>query len=143
MTRIIAKPIYTAHVSATGGRAGRATSSDGILDLELSRPGDGKATNPEQLLAAGWSACFQSAMAATFRREIDTSASLVTVDVTLGNEEDGSYALAAVIQVAIPDLPLERVQELADITHTVCPYSKATAGNIEVTVRAVPVASGS
>lgn len=137
MSHIIAKEIYTTEVTTTGGRAGRAQSDDGLLDLALARPGSGRATNPEQLLAAGWSACFQSALQFVANgKGVDASASVVKAQITLGTEADGGFALKAELAVAIPNLPLETVRALADDAHQVCPYSKATRGNIEVEISA-------
>ncbi len=134
---IIEKILYTGTVTATGGRAGHASSDDGLLDIDLARPGSGLATNPEQLLAAGWSACFQGALAFVGREAgIDTSKSLVTAQVTLGNDGGGGFALSAKIAVMIPEADLDVVQGLADAAHKVCPYSRATRGNIAVLVTA-------
>ncbi|CAN5325814.1 organic hydroperoxide resistance protein [soil metagenome] len=139
MPMIITKPLYTAEVSTTGGREGHAKSSDGVLDLALTKPGAGKGTNPEQLMAAGWSACYQSAVQAIAKRDgLDASKSVVTVKVTLGNDETGSYGLKAEINLSVPGLALEQVQTLAKTADEMCPYSKATRGNIEVAVNAVP-----
>jgi osmotically inducible protein OsmC len=139
MTDIIETPIYTADVTVEGGRGGRAVSSDGLIDLPLARPGQGGATNPEQLLAAGWGACFQSALAVAAKGTgIVASGGVVKVSVTLGAKSDGVYALSADIQVHLPKASLEDAQQLVEKTHTVCPYSRATAGNIAVTLSAVP-----
>ncbi len=134
----IAKTMYTTEVTTTGGRSGRSTSDDGLLDVPLARPGSGRATNPEQLLGAGWSACFQSALQhIAAKQKVDVSASMVKARVTIGTEEDGGFALQVALAVTIPGLTLDAVQVLADQAHEVCPYSKATRGNIEVEVRAV------
>lgn len=139
MTDIIEKPIYTADVTVKGGRAGHAVSSDGLIDLDLARPGEAHATNPEQLLAAGWGACFQAALAVASRGTgIKVTDSVVKVRITLGAKADGVYALAAEILVHLPYATLAEAQEIADKTHTICPYSRATAGNIEATVSVVP-----
>lgn len=132
-------PQYTATVTSTGGREGHAVSDDGILDVHLRRPklqGTPEGTNPEQLFAAAWAACFQGALIATTRgTDIDVSQSTVTAHVSMGPAQDGSgHALAGKIEVAIPGLPLEQVQELANAAHARCPYSRATQGNIEVEV---------
>lgn len=135
MTIEIVKELYTGTVETTGGRAGRAVSPDGQLDLTMSRPGTGKGANPELLLAAGWSACFQSALAHVARgRGVDVTDSVVTAHVTLGNDADGGFALKATLEVAIPGLDTATVEALAAETHSVCPYSRATRGNIDVTV---------
>jgi Ohr subfamily peroxiredoxin len=136
---ITTDPKYTASVTATGGREGHAVSDDGVLDVQLRRPklqGTNDGTNPEQLFAAAWAACFQGALiAATRGTEVDVSQSTVTVHVAMGPVEGGAgYGLAGRIEVAIPGLPLAQVQELADTAHAGCPYSRATQGNIAVEV---------
>jgi len=134
----IAKVLYTTEVTTTGGRSGRSTSDDGLLDVPLARPGTGRATNPEQLLGAGWSACFQSALQLIgARNKVDVAASVVKATVMIGAEEDGGFALKVALKVIIPGLALDEAQSLADQAHLVCPYSKATRGNIAVDVLAV------
>jgi osmotically inducible protein OsmC len=132
------KPLYTARATATGGRAGHAVSDDGILDVDLRPPremgGPGGATNPEQLFAAGYAACFQSALGVVGRREhVDTSNSLVEAEVSLGTIDRG-YGLAVALRVAIPGSDPAQVRALAEAAHQLCPYSNATRGNIEVTL---------
>lgn len=126
-------PVYTANVSVTGGREGHAISDDGRLDLSLARPGaSGAGTNPEQLFAAGYAACFQSAMGSVARQKgIDISKSVIDSSVSLYRGE-GSFYLGVTMKVTVPGLPLEQVQELVDAAHHVCPYSNATRGNIDV-----------
>ena len=141
MTQTPTKIVYTASATTTGGRQGRAVSSDGILDLELTAPketgGPGTGTNPEQLFAAGYSACFNSALMGVARKaKVDASAAQVTANIGFGPEGD-SYAITAELQVSVPGLPVEQVQQLAEAAHQICPYSKATRGNVPVTVRAV------
>jgi Ohr subfamily peroxiredoxin len=141
VTTQLTKPLYTARATATGGRAGHAVSDDGILDLDLRPPqemgGPGGATNPEQLFAAGYAACFQSALAVVGRRAgTDTSASTVEADVTIGTIPGGGYGLAVALRVIIPGADPAKVRELAEAAHQVCPYSNATRGNIEVTLQA-------
>lgn len=141
MTIAKINPIYSTTVKVTGGRQGTAVSDDGILDLKLSSPGAKTAepaTNPEQLFAAGYAACYQSAlMGAAQRANIDASASVVNADVSLGKEEGtGAFGLAVTLTVTIPGLDQVKVQELADAAHQVCPYSRATRGNIAVTILA-------
>lgn len=133
------EPRYTATVTSTGGREGHAVSDDGVLDVQLRRPklqGTNEGTNPEQLFAAAWAACFQGALnAATRGTDIDVSQSTVTVHVSMGPVADGvGYGLASKIEVAIPGLPQAQVQELAETAHAGCPYSRATQGNIAVEV---------
>ena len=131
-------PVYTATVTVTGGREGRAVSEDGQLDVPLARPGATRnrpGTNPEQLFAAGYAACFQSALMGEARRVgVDASGSTVDAAVSLGRESSGAFGLAVTLTVRIPGLDRERVQALADAAHQVCPYSRATRGNIDVRV---------
>lgn len=129
---------YTAVATAHGARAGRVRSDGGRLDLGLSPPvefgGDGVGTNPEELFAAGYSACFQSALAvAGAKREIDTSRSEVTARVSLTPPD---MTLGVVLEVTIPGVDDETAMRLTRSAHRVCPYSRATAGNIEVELRA-------
>ena len=147
MTTALIKTLYTARATAHGGRSGHAVSSDGILDVKLQPPKemggpsggteedqDG-GTNPEQLFAAGYAACFQSALAVVGRRAgVDTSASLVEADVSIGTIPGGGYGLAVVLKVAIPGVERDTVKSLTDAAHKVCPYSNATRGNIDVTL---------
>jgi lipoyl-dependent peroxiredoxin len=141
VTTQLTKSLYTARATATGGRAGHAVSDDGILDVALQPPkemgGPGGATNPEQLFAAGYAACFQSALGVIGRREkVDTSESTVEADVSIGTIPGGGYGLAVAIRVAIPGVDAERTKALAEAAHQVCPYSNATRGNIDVTLEA-------
>jgi Ohr subfamily peroxiredoxin len=137
----LTKRLYTARATATGGRAGHAVSDDGILDVNLQPPkemgGPGGATNPEQLFAAGYAACFQSALGAVGRRQgVNTEDSLVEADVTIGPIANGAYGLAVALKVSIPGVDPDTVQSLTEAAHQVCPYSNATRGNIEVTLEA-------
>jgi Ohr subfamily peroxiredoxin len=139
VTTPLTKPLYTARATATGGREGHAVSDDGILDLDLRPPkemgGPGGATNPEQLFAAGYAACFQSALGVVGRRQgVDTSESTVEADVTIGTIGGGGYGLAVALRVAIPGVELAKVLALTEAAHQVCPYSNATRGNIDVTL---------
>lgn len=133
------KIVYTARATSTGGRKqGHAVSDDGVLDIELAPPkelgGPGDKTNPEQLFAAGYATCFTGALGlAGKKRGVDTSAAQVTAEVGFGPEGE-SYGLTVSITVEVPGLDAVTVQELADAAHEVCPYSKATRGNIPVTV---------
>lgn len=133
----IVSSIYTA-IATASGRDGRAVTSDGKLDVRLARPvemgGDGAGTNPEQLFAAGYSACFASALALVAgRRRIDTSDAAVTAEVGLGPNGSGGFALSVTLRVELPDtIPAEVGRELVDAAHEVCPYSNATRGNIPV-----------
>lgn len=133
-------PKYVTTVSVTGGREGHAVSDDGVLDVQLRRPkvnGVSAGTNPEQLFAAAWGGCYQSALFAVARGTgDDVSASTVIVEIAQGVDADGGYGLAAKINVDIPGLERAHAQELADAAHAMCPYSKATRGNIDVEVTA-------
>lgn len=130
--------IYTAHATATGGRNGHVKSSDGVLDLEVRIPkemgGSGGAyTNPEQLFAAGYAACFDSALNLVIRtQKVTAGTTAVTAEVSIGKNNNGGYGLSVKLQVAIPDVAPELAQELIAKAHQVCPYSNATRGNIEV-----------
>ena len=133
------KVIYTAITHASGGREGAARSLDGRLDVKLDRPGaPGAGTNPEQLFAAGWSACFISAMEVAARaRNLTLPADRAVdaeVDLCL---EDGAYFLQARLDVSLPGMDHAAAQALVAVGHEICPYSKATRGNIDVTVRLV------
>ncbi len=133
---------YATTVTVTGGREGHAVSDDGVLDVQLRRPklnGVSEGTNPEQLFAAAWGGCFQSALMAVARQSgDDVSGSTVTVEVVQGPDSQGGYGLAATITVDIPGMEQEKAQELANAAHAMCPYSKATRGNIDVEVMARP-----
>ncbi|WP_133273555.1 organic hydroperoxide resistance protein [Hymenobacter radiodurans] len=130
--------LYTAKAKATGGRDGRAISSDNVIDLALTTPkelgGLGKqgATNPEQLFAAGYAACFDSALNLVARFEKQTIVgSSVAADVSLGHEGD-KYDIAVDLHVNIPGLEQAQAEDLVAKAHQICPYSRATRGNIEV-----------
>ena len=135
------KPMYATTVTVTGGREGHAVSDDGVLDVQLRRPkinGVSEGTNPEQLFAAAWGGCYQSALMAVARRSgDDASDSTVKVEVAQGPDSDGEFGLAARITVEIPSVDREKAQQLADAAHGLCPYSRATRGNIDVEVMAV------
>jgi lipoyl-dependent peroxiredoxin len=132
--------LYTARVHTIGGRdPGVARSSDGYLDVRLATPGGaGRGTNPEQLLAAGWSACFQSAMglAARERRIALPADAAIDAEVDL-NLADGGYFLRARLSVSLPGIDREVAQALIDEAHAICPYSKAMRGNIDVAISLV------
>jgi osmotically inducible protein OsmC len=136
------KPLYTAEASVHGGRDGHGRSSDGVLDLDIRPPtelgGPGGGTNPEQLFALGYAACFQNAMSIVARRmKTDTSASEITGRVTLGTIEGGAFGIAVELDVHIPDVDEETARKVVDAAHEVCPYSNATRGNVEVTLKVV------
>jgi lipoyl-dependent peroxiredoxin len=137
----LVETIYTTTATVEGGRRGRARSDDGALDVALVPPGDeeaaGTGTNPEQLFAAGYGACFQSALALVGERDgVDTSASRVDATVSLGRDADERYGLAVTLRVTIPGVDVETARRLVETTHQVCPYSRATRGNIDVTLEA-------
>jgi len=128
------KVLYTARVHTTGGRTGMSRSSDGRLDVRLSRPGNpGTGTNPEQLFAAGWSACFESAMEFVARKmKIALPADrAIDAEIDLG-PEGGAFSVAARLYVSLPGMEGATAQRLVEATHQVCPYSRATQGNIAV-----------
>lgn len=130
------KTLYTANVHVTGGRDGAARSSDGRLDLKLSTPGGpGQGSNPEQLFAAGWSACFQGAMAIAAKSQgIALPADLsIDAEVELRHGADG-FTLAARLNVHVPGLDPEAARQIIEIAHETCPYSKAIKGNIDAVV---------
>jgi Ohr subfamily peroxiredoxin len=131
------KLLYTARTRTTGGRQdGMSRSSDGRLDVRLSPPGSaGIGTNPEQLFAAGWSACFKGAMeiAARKRKIVLPSKSAIDAEIDLVLDE-GAYALRARLGVSLPGLDRDVARDLVDEAHQTCPYSKAVRGNIDVTV---------
>jgi lipoyl-dependent peroxiredoxin len=133
------KLLYTAKVRTTGGREGASRSSDGRLDIRLSTPGGpGSGTNPEQLFAAGWSACFEGAMAIAARKmNVKLPAELaIDAEVDL-NVADDAYFLRARLNVSLPNLDREVARAVVDAAHQTCPYSKATRGNIEVAINLV------
>jgi osmotically inducible protein OsmC len=136
------KPLYTAEASVKGGRDGHGRSSDGFLDLDIRPPaelgGTGAGTNPEQLFALGYAACFQSAMGVVARRmKVDTGDSEITGRVTLGTMEGGAFNIAVELDVHIPGVDEETAHKVVEAAHEVCPYSNATRGNIEVTLKIV------
>ena len=134
------KVLYTATATATAGREGRAKSDDGVLDVALAVPkglgGAGASgTNPEQLFAAGYSACFGSAVLHIARHQKITSGPVsVTANVSIG-PVGASFGLAVELVVSIPELPREQATALVEAAHQVCPYSNATRGNIRVDIR--------
>jgi len=133
------KVLYTAKVHTTGGREGTSRSSDGRLDIKLSSPGtEGSGTNPEQLFAAGWSACFEGAMglAARKMKVALPAGTAIDAEVDLGTNAAG-YKLQARLNISLPGLDREIAQAIVDAAHATCPYSKATRGNIDVTINLV------
>ena len=132
--------LYTAEASAIGGRAGHARTDDGRLDVDLDVPTElggtgGPGTNPEQLFAAGWAACFQSALTRiAFGRKLDLTGSRVRARVGIGPLESGGLGLAAELDLDAPRVGRDQAAELMRRAHEDCPYSRATRGNIEVTL---------
>jgi osmotically inducible protein OsmC len=129
--------LYTAVATATHGRDGRAVSSDGRVDLKLAPPvelgGNGEGTNPEQLFAAGYAACFGSALGLVGRAaKVNVSDAAVTAEVGIGKQGEG-FALKVTLRIELPDTVDEATgRKLVEQAHQVCPYSNATRGNIEV-----------
>jgi len=141
MITALVKPLYTAEATAVGGREGHVHSSDGQLDIDLRPPvemgGPGGASNPEELFAAGYAACFQSALGVVARRsKVSIDGSTVTAKVTIGTIGGGGFGLAVALEAHIPGVAEDVVQTLMDGAHAVCPYSNATRGNIEVVLAA-------
>jgi lipoyl-dependent peroxiredoxin len=133
------KVLYTAKTRTTGGRDGAAHSNDGRLDVKLSSPGTpGTGTNPEQLFAAGWSACFLSSIrlvAGKMKVRLPADAA-IDAEVDLGSA-DGVYGLAARLNISLPGMERQAAQALVDAADQVCTYSRATRGNIDVTISLV------
>jgi lipoyl-dependent peroxiredoxin len=140
MTMKLDKVLYTAHATSTGGREGTSKSSDGVLDLKLTTPkemgGNGAVgTNPEQLFAAGYSACFIGAMKfVAMQKKISLPADTsINADVGIGPIPAG-FGIQVTLNVTIPGMEKAAAQEIVQAAHGVCPYSNATRGNIEVTL---------
>lgn len=137
------KIIYQTSATATGGRNGHVRSNDGILDLEVRIPkemgGAGGQTNPEQLFAAGYAACFDSALNLVIRQEKVAVVGHTEVrgTVGIGQNEAGGFQLSVKLEVSIPGIDQEKAKELVDKAHLVCPYSNATRGNIDVELKVV------
>ena len=133
------KVLYTAKVHTTGGREGASRSSDGRLDIKLSTPGTADSgTNPEQLFAAGWSACFEGAMGLAARKMKITLPADLAIDAEVDlNLAGGAYFLRARLNVSLPGLDREAARALVDAAHQTCPYSKATRDNIDVEINLV------
>jgi Ohr subfamily peroxiredoxin len=134
------KVVYTARTHTVGGREnGASRSSDGRLDVKLSVPGSARiGTNPEQLFAAGWSACFESAIELAARKRKITLPGDLAIDAEVDlHLADGGYHLGARLNVSLPGIEREVAQALLDEADQVCPYSKATRGNIDVVINLV------
>lgn len=134
------KTLYTTAATTVGGRAGKASTNDGKVILDLSVPkelgGDGAAgTNPEQLFALGYSACYGSALQhVATEQKIELGEFTVTAEVSIGKSDEGDFELGVVLDVYIPGIELEAGEELIKDAHEVCPYSRATEDNIDVTL---------
>ncbi|WP_373709515.1 organic hydroperoxide resistance protein [Kaistella sp.] len=132
------KILYTTSVTAKGGRDGHVKSENGILELDVRTPkalggGSDDFTNPEMLFAAGYSACFDSALNLVIKRsKMETGETTVTAKVSIGQLENGGFGLAVELDVNVPGVSLEEAQSLVEQAHQVCPYSNATRNNIEV-----------
>jgi Ohr subfamily peroxiredoxin len=136
------KILYTAEAVSTGdGRNGHVASSDGRIDLDLAMPpalgGSGEGSNPEELFAAGYAACFHSALRLIARRaKANVDGTSVTAQVGIG-PEGGAFGLAVTLAVSLPHVEAAQAQELVEAAHQVCPYSRATRGNISVDLQVV------
>ena len=134
------KVMYTAEATAVGGREGRVRSTDGALDLDLAIPTalggpGGVATNPEQLFAAGYAACFENAVRLAARRmKLPVGQASVTAQVGIGPDGSGGFQLSVELHVRLPDLEGEQAEQVAAAAHRVCPYSNAVRGNVDVQV---------
>lgn len=143
--------LYTARATALGGRDGTVRSDDGLLDLQLAYPvglgGPGGKTNPEQLFAAGYAACFLNAVKRIAgERKIGIGRATTTAAVGIGRLETGRFALEVALDVDLPSTPAETAKSLVEAAHQICPYSNATRGNIDVRINVTaagePVAIG-
>lgn len=132
------KTLYTTKVTATGGRNGHVKSHNGVLDLDVKMPkalggANDDFANPEMLFAAGYSACFDSALNRVISlSKVQTGETTVTAEVSIGQIENGGFGLAVQLDVNIPGVSLEEAQSLTEKAHQICPYSNATRNNIEV-----------
>ena len=134
------KTLYTAEATATGGRNGHVKSNNDVLDLQIRMPkamggANDDYTNPEQLFAAGYAACFDSALNLVIRQaKVKTGETAVTAKVSIGQIDGGGFGLAVTLAVNVPDVSLEQAKDLAEKAHKICPYSNATRDNIEVNI---------
>ncbi|WP_294200870.1 MULTISPECIES: organic hydroperoxide resistance protein [Chryseobacterium] len=132
------KTLYTTKVTATGGRNGKVKSENGVLDLEVKMPkalggATDDFTNPEMLFAAGYAACFDSALNRIISlSKIKTGETTVTAEVSIGQIDNGGFGLAVQLDVNIPEVSIEEARSLTEKAHEICPYSNATRNNIEV-----------
>lgn len=132
------KTLYSSKATTVGGRSGHSRSEDGTLDFDLTSPGSGKpGTNPEQLFAAGYSGCFGSAVDLVCKMEkVSPGEVKITADVSLNQDDQGGYFLGVTLNADLPGLDQATAEKIVAKAHTVCPYSKATRGNIEVKLTA-------
>ena len=139
----VAKIVYRASAEATGGRDGRAVSSDGILDVKLTAPKElggagGEGTNPEQLFAAGYSACFIGAMTFVAGRDKLTMPKETSIEGEVGiGEIPGGFGIEVELKISLPGMDDAQAEQLISEAHKVCPYSNATRGNVDVTLTRV------
>ncbi|OBZ16126.1 Ohr subfamily peroxiredoxin [Bacillus sp. FJAT-27264] len=139
----IEKKLYTATVMVEGGREGKAVSSDGILDIDLKVPKEmggpgGDGTNPEQLFAAGFAACFEGALGVVLRKHrIKSEGIKITSNVTIGKDANDGFVLSVNMDIAIKGVETSIAQQIVEEAHDVCPYARATRGNIEVITNVV------
>jgi Ohr subfamily peroxiredoxin len=142
----IEKALYTAHATSTGGRVGTTESSDGVVKMSLTTPKElggagGNGTNPEQLFAAGYSACFIGAMkAVAARQKISLPADVsITADVSIGpmSGKEGAFGIAVAMAIQVPGMDKAAAERLVAVAHEVCPYSNATRGNIDVALTVI------
>ena len=136
------KALYTAVATATGGQKRKVTSDNGVLSLELRSPkalggANDDYTNPEQLFAAGYAACFDSALGLVLRQSKLRATTAVTAEVSLGENGEGGFGLAVKLRVEVDGIDREAAQQAMERAHQVCPYSNATRGNIDVTLELV------
>nr|WP_179952691.1 organic hydroperoxide resistance protein [Cohnella abietis] len=135
--------LYTATVIVEGGRAGKAVSSDGALDVDLKIPQElggpgGHGTNPEQLFAAGFAACFEGAMGVVLRKKkIKSEGIKITSSVTIGKDANDNFVLSVFMDISIKNVETSVAKQIVEEAHDVCPYSRATRGNIEVITNVV------
>lgn len=134
------QPLYTATATAHGGRTGHVASDDGLIDLNLAMPTalggpGGRGSNPEQLFAAGYSACFENALRRVARlQKAPLQDASITAQVSIGRTDDGNFGLSVELHGKLVGLEGAAAQALMDAAHQVCPYSRATRGNISVTL---------
>ena len=135
---MIERKLYTAQARSTGGRTGKISSENGVLSLNTSMQNNSEGTNPEQLFAAGYAACFESTLYVMAERmNKDIIKSSVNGLVDFGVTKDKGYEIAVLIEVSLPGLDQEIIKDLIEAAHKNCPYSKATKGNIQVAIKQV------